>query len=202
MSEYMERHTVSKLIGSPPGYVGYSEGGYLTEAVRKRPYTVILFDEIEKAHPDIYNILLQVMDNGFLTDANGRKVDFRNVIIIMTTNAGAADAQKSEIGFGRGLKTDESDAAIKKLFTPEFRNRLDAVIQFGALSPEHIARVVDKFVIQLEAQLLKRGGLVKVGIDRKKDGLTFKVLKPEQLKIEDRRKGGKGLPAPKPTEDA
>ncbi len=252
MSEYMERHTVSRLIGAPPGYVGYDQGGQLTDAVNQNPHAVLLLDEIEKAHPDIYNILLQVMDNGFLTDANGRKVDFRNVILIMTTNAGAADAQKSEIGFGRGLKTDESDAAIKKLFTPEFRNRLDAVIPFAALMPEHIARVVDKFVIQLEAQLadrkimfelskganlwlakkgydkrfgarplgrtiqefikkpladeilfgkLKRGGLVKVGVNRKADELTFKILKPEQLKIEG-RKGGKGLPAPKPTEDA
>lgn len=253
MSEYMERHTVSRLIGAPPGYVGYDQGGQLTDAVNQNPHAVLLLDEIEKAHPDIYNILLQVMDNGFLTDANGRKVDFRNVILIMTTNAGAADAQKAEIGFGRGLKTDESDAAIKKLFTPEFRNRLDAVVAFDALMPEHIARVVDKFVIQLEAQLadrkimfelskganlwlakkgydkrfgarplgrtiqeyikkpladeilfgkLKRGGLVKVGVNRKADELTFKILKPEQLKIEDRRKGGKGLPAPKPTEDA
>lgn len=252
MSEYMERHTVSRLIGAPPGYVGYDQGGLLTDQINQNPHSVLLLDEIEKAHPDIYNILLQVMDNGTLTDTNGRVVDFRNVIIIMTTNAGAADAQKAEIGFGRGLKTDESEEAIKRRFTPEFRNRLDAIIQFAPLEPETIARVVDKFVIQLEAQLserkimfeltkganlwlakkgydkrygarplsraiqehikkpladeilfgkLKKGGLVKVGVDNRKDTLTFKILKPEQLKIEGRN-GGKGLPAPKPTEDA
>ena len=254
MSEYMERHTVSRLIGAPPGYVGYDQGGLLTDAVNQNPHSVLLLDEIEKAHPDIYNILLQVMDNGFLTDANGRKVDFRNVIIIMTTNAGAADAAKAEIGFGRGMKDDEQDAAIKRRFTPEFRNRLDAVVSFAALSPEDIAKVVDKFVIQLEAQLadrkiefevskganlwlatkgydkrygarplgrtiqeyikkpladeilfgkLKQGGLVKVGVDRKKENLTFKIVPPAKLKIEG-RKGGKGLPAPdkKPKEDA
>ncbi|MBT4996542.1 MAG: ATP-dependent Clp protease ATP-binding subunit ClpA, partial [Hellea sp.] len=131
MSEYMERHTVSRLIGAPPGYVGYDQGGLLTDAVNQNPHSILLLDEIEKAHPDIYNILLQVMDNGFLTDSNGRKVDFRNVIIIMTTNAGAADASKAEIGFGRGYKSDEQGIAIKRRFSPEFRNRLDAVISFG-----------------------------------------------------------------------
>ena len=252
MSEYMERHTVSRLIGAPPGYVGYDQGGLLTDAVNQNPHSVLLLDEIEKAHPDIYNILLQVMDNGFLTDANGRKVDFRNVILIMTTNAGAAEAAKSEIGFGRGIKSDEQDNAIKRRFTPEFRNRLDAVVSFASLSKDDIAKVVDKFVIQLEAQLadrkiefeltkganlwlagkgydkrygarplgrtiqeyikkpladeilfgkLKQGGLVKVGVDRKKENLTFKIVPPAKLKIEG-RKGGKGLPAPKPTEDA
>ncbi len=252
MSEYMERHTVSRLIGAPPGYVGYDQGGLLTDQVNQNPHSVLLLDEIEKAHSDIYNILLQVMDNGTLTDANGRSVDFRNVIVIMTTNAGAADAQKSEIGFGRGLKTGEANEAIKRMFTPEFRNRLDAVIHFAPLETETIARVVDKFIIQLEAQLserkimfelskganvwlaekgydksygarplsrtiqehikkpladeilfgkLKNGGLVKVGVDKKNDKLTFKILKPSQLKIEG-RKGGKGLPAPQPTEDA
>jgi len=254
MSEYMERHTVSRLIGAPPGYVGYDQGGLLTDAVNQNPHSVLLLDEIEKAHPDIYNILLQVMDNGFLTDANGRKVDFRNVILIMTTNAGAADAAKAEIGFGRGMKDDEQEAAIKRRFTPEFRNRLDAVVSFDALSPDDIAKVVDKFVIQLEAQLadrkiefevskganiwlatkgydkrygarplgrtiqeyikkpladeilfgkLKTGGLVKIGVDRKKENLTFKIVPPAKLKIEG-RKGGKGLPAPdkKPKEDA
>jgi len=226
MSEYMERHTVSRLIGAPPGYVGYDQGGLLTDAVNQNPHSVLLLDEIEKAHPDIYNILLQVMDNGFLTDANGRKVDFRNVILIMTTNAGAAEAAKSEIGFGRGIKSDEQDNAIKRRFTPEFRNRLDAVVSFASLSKDDIAKVVDKFVIQLEAQLadrkiefeltkganlwlagkgydkrygarplgrtiqeyikkpladeilfgkLKQGGLVKVGVDRKKENLTFKT---------------------------
>ena len=156
MSEYMERHTVSRLIGAPPGYVGYDQGGLLTDQVNQNPHSVLLLDEIEKAHPDIYNILLQVMDNGTLTDTNGRTIDFRNVIIIMTTNAGAAAAQKSEIGFGRGLKSDEADEAIKRRFTPEFRNRLDAVVHFDPLEPEVIARVVDKFVIQLEAQLSER----------------------------------------------
>jgi len=232
MSEYMERHTVSRLIGAPPGYVGYDQGGLLTDAVNQNPHSVLLLDEIEKAHR--------------------RKVDFRNVIIIMTTNAGAADAAKAEIGFGRGMKDDEQEAAIKRRFTPEFRNRLDAVVSFDALTPEDIAKVVDKFVIQLEAQLadrkiefelskganvwlakkgydkrygarplartiqehikkpladeilfgkLKSGGLVKVGVDRKKENLTFKIVPPAKLKIEG-RKGGKGLPAPKPTEDA
>ena len=156
MSEYMERHTVSRLIGAPPGYVGYDQGGLLTDAVNQNPHSILLLDEIEKAHPDIYNILLQVMDNGFLTDSNGRKVDFRNVILIMTTNAGAADAQKAEIGFGRGFKDDEQEAAIKRRFTPEFRNRLDAVVLFEPLSQDHIANVVDKFIIQLEAQLADR----------------------------------------------
>jgi ATP-dependent Clp protease ATP-binding subunit ClpA len=252
MSEYMERHTVSRLIGAPPGYVGYDQGGLLTDAVNQNPHSILLLDEIEKAHPDIYNILLQVMDNGFLTDSNGRKVDFRNVIIIMTTNAGAADASKAEIGFGRGYKSDEQGIAIKRRFSPEFRNRLDAVISFGALTPSDIAKVVDKFIIQLEAQLadrkiefevtktanlwlankgydkrygarplgrtiqefikkpladeilfgkLKSGGLVKISVDTKKENLSFKIIPPEKLKIEG-RKGGKGLPAPKPTEDA
>jgi ATP-dependent Clp protease ATP-binding subunit ClpA len=249
----MEKHSVARLIGAPPGYVGYDEGGALTESVRRRPYQVILFDEIEKAHPDVFNILLQVMDNGTLTDSNGRKVDFRNVIMIMTTNAGAADAAKNSIGFGRDKRgSDESDKEIKRLFSPEFRNRLDATVSFAPLEEETIAHVVDKFIIQLEAQLadrkimfelskgantwlakrgydrqfgarplsrtiqeyikkpiaeeilfgkLKKGGLVKVGVDIKKDALTFEILKPEQLKIES-KKGGKGLPAPKPKEDA
>ncbi len=157
MSEYMERHTVSRLIGAPPGYVGFDQGGLLTDAIDQNPHCVLLLDEIEKAHPEIFNILLQVMDNGQLTDANGRKVDFRNVIIIMTTNAGAFDAAKFAIGFAGGKKTDETDAAIKKLFTPEFRNRLDAIIQFAGLSPVIINRIVEKFVLQLEAQLADRG---------------------------------------------
>ncbi|WP_375206266.1 ATP-dependent Clp protease ATP-binding subunit ClpA [Hyphococcus sp.] len=157
MSEYMERHTVSRLIGAPPGYVGFDQGGLLTDAIDQHPHCVLLLDEIEKAHPEIVNILLQVMDNGQLTDANGRKVDFRNVIIIMTTNAGAADAAKFAIGFAGGKKTDETDAAIKKMFTPEFRNRLDATIQFAGLSPVIIDRIVEKFVLQLEAQLADRG---------------------------------------------
>ena len=156
MSEYMERHTVSRLIGAPPGYVGYDQGGLLTDAVDQHPHCVVLLDEIEKAHPDVFNILLQVMDHGVLTDANGKKVDFRNVVLIMTTNAGASDAQKNTIGFGRGKQDDEVDEALKRLFTPEFRNRLDAVVPFKPLTPEVIRQVVLKFVMQLEAQLADR----------------------------------------------
>ncbi|PHQ68241.1 MAG: ATP-dependent Clp protease ATP-binding subunit ClpA [Robiginitomaculum sp.] len=253
MSEYMERHTVSRLLGAPPGYVGYDQGGLLTDRVSEHPHSIVLLDEVEKAHPDVFNILLQVMDNGTLTDASGRTIDFRNVILIMTTNAGAADAAKAEIGFGRtDSSNEEDDKAIKRLFTPEFRNRLDAMIKFAPLAPESIAKVVDKFIIQLEAQLsdrkilfevskaaniwiakkgydkrygarplsrtiqeyvkkpladeilfgkLKKGGLVKIGYDKKNDELKFEILKPAQLKIEG-KKGGKGLPAPKPKEDA
>lgn len=156
MSEYMERHTVSRLIGAPPGYVGYDQGGQLTDAVDQHPHAVVLLDEIEKAHPDVFNILLQVMDNGTLTDSNGKKVDFRNVVLIMTTNAGAADAQKNTIGFGRGRNDGEQEEALKRLFTPEFRNRLDAVVQFRPLTQEIIRQVVQKFVLQLEAQLADR----------------------------------------------
>ncbi|HIP79739.1 MAG TPA: ATP-dependent Clp protease ATP-binding subunit ClpA, partial [Kiloniellaceae bacterium] len=155
-SEYMERHSVSRLIGAPPGYVGFDQGGLLTDAVDQHPHCVLLLDEIEKAHPDLFNILLQVMDYGKMTDHNGKTVDFRNVILIMTTNAGAADMAKQAIGFGRDLRTEDGDEAIKKLFTPEFRNRLDAIIPFDNLKPEIVARVVDKFVIQLEAQLADR----------------------------------------------
>ena len=162
MSEYMERHTVSRLIGAPPGYVGYDEGGLLTDGVDQHPHCVLLLDEIEKAHPDLFNILLQVMDNGTLTDANGRKVDFRNVILIMTTNAGASDASKRSIGFGRGRKDDEQEEALKRLFTPEFRNRLDATITFGGLTPEIIDRVVEKFVLQLEVQLEDRNVSIEI----------------------------------------
>lgn len=156
MSEYMERHTVSRLIGAPPGYVGHDQGGLLTDAVDQMPHAVVLLDEIEKAHPDIYNILLQVMDNGMLTDAVGKKVDFRNVVLIMTTNAGASDSQKNSIGFGRGKVEGEDESAIKRLFTPEFRNRLDATVTFKALSPEVISQVVKKFIFQLEMQLADR----------------------------------------------
>jgi ATP-dependent Clp protease ATP-binding subunit ClpA len=162
MSEYMERHTVSRLIGAPPGYVGYDEGGLLTDGVDQHPHCVLLLDEIEKAHPDLFNILLQVMDNGTLTDANGRKVDFRNVILIMTTNAGASDASKNSIGFGRGKKDDEQEEALKRLFTPEFRNRLDATITFGGLTPEIIDRVVEKFILQLEVQLEDRNVSIEI----------------------------------------
>ncbi|MFL2727678.1 MAG: AAA family ATPase, partial [Gammaproteobacteria bacterium] len=156
MSEYMERHTVSRLIGAPPGYVGFDQGGLLTEAVVKQPYSVVLLDEIEKAHPDIFNILLQVMDAGVLTDNNGRKADFRNVILIMTTNVGAEMLSKRNIGFSD--QSNESDAmnSLNKLFSPEFRNRLDEIIQFGYLNKEIILSVVDKFLIRLQAQLDKR----------------------------------------------
>ena len=153
MSEYMERHAVSRLIGAPPGYVGFDQGGLLTEAVTKKPHAVLLLDEIEKAHPDIFNILLQVMDHGTLTDNNGRKADFRNVIIIMTTNAGAESLQKSVIGFTNTKQAGDEMVEIKRMFTPEFRNRLDAMISFKALDEEVILRVVDKFLMQLEQQL-------------------------------------------------
>ncbi len=153
MSEYMERHAVSRLIGAPPGYVGFDQGGQLTEAINKKPHAVLLLDEIEKAHPDIYNILLQVMDHGTLTDNNGRKTDFRNVIIIMTTNAGAADLQKPAMGFTSNKEVGDEMIEIKRLFTPEFRNRLDAVISFKPLDHDIILRVVDKFLMQLEEQL-------------------------------------------------
>ncbi len=156
MSEYMERHTVSRLIGAPPGYVGHDQGGLLTDAVDQHPHAVVLLDEIEKAHPDVYNILLQVMDNGMLTDAVGKKVDFRNTILIMTTNAGAADNARASIGFGRGKVEGEDDKAIQRLFAPEFRNRLDAIVAFKALDSETIKSVVSKFIIQLEAQLADR----------------------------------------------
>ena len=153
MSEYMERHAVSRLIGAPPGYVGFDQGGLLTEAITKKPHAVLLLDEIEKAHPDIFNILLQVMDHGTLTDNNGRKADFRNVIIIMTTNAGAESLQKASIGFTNSKQAGDEMADIKRMFTPEFRNRIDATISFRALDQEIILRVVDKFLMQLEEQL-------------------------------------------------
>jgi ATP-dependent Clp protease ATP-binding subunit ClpA len=153
MSEYMERHAVSRLIGAPPGYVGFDQGGLLTEAITKHPYSVLLLDEIEKAHPDIFNILLQVMDHGTLTDNNGRKADFRNTVVIMTTNAGASELSKVSIGFTQGRAVGDEMAEIKRMFTPEFRNRLDATISFAPLSTEVILRVVDKFLMQLEEQL-------------------------------------------------
>ena len=156
MSEYMERHAVSRLIGAPPGYVGFDQGGLLTEAVTKKPHCVLLLDEIEKAHPDIFNVLLQVMDHGTLTDNNGRKADFRNVIIIMTTNAGAEALNKSVMGFTNERQVGDEMADIKRLFTPEFRNRLDAVVSFKALDEVVIMRVVDKFLLQLEAQLAEK----------------------------------------------
>jgi len=156
MSEYMERHAVSRLIGAPPGYVGYDQGGLLTDAVDQHPHSVLLLDEIEKAHPDLFNILLQVMDHGKLTDHHGKTVDFRNTILIMTTNAGAADMARESIGFGAMTREDAQEDAVKKMFTPEFRNRLDAVVPFAYLPPAVVARVVDKFILQLELQLADR----------------------------------------------
>ncbi len=156
MSEYMERHSVSRLIGAPPGYVGFDQGGLLTDAIDQHPHAVLLLDEIEKAHPDLFNILLQVMDHGKLTDNNGKSVDFRNVILIMTTNAGARDLQREAFGFTRSRREGDDAEAIRRLFTPEFRNRLDAIIPFGHLAPEVVRRIVYKFVLQLEAQLAER----------------------------------------------
>jgi ATP-dependent Clp protease ATP-binding subunit ClpA len=156
MSEYMERHAVSRLIGAPPGYVGFEQGGLLTEAITKKPYSVLLLDEIEKAHPDIFNVLLQVMDHGTLTDNNGRKADFRNVLIVMTTNAGAESLARTQMGFTPSVKMGDEMEAIKRMFTPEFRNRLDAIISFRALDHEIIMRVVDKFLMQLEEQLAEK----------------------------------------------
>jgi ATP-dependent Clp protease ATP-binding subunit ClpA len=162
MSEYMEKHAVSRLIGAPPGYVGFDQGGLLTDGVDQTPHCVLLLDEIEKAHPDVFNILLQVMDHGTLTDHNGRSVDFRNVVLIMTSNAGAAEMAKSAIGFGRERRIGEDTAAIERTFTPEFRNRLDAVISFAPLGKNTILRVVEKFVLQLEAQLMDRNVTIEL----------------------------------------
>ncbi len=156
MSEYMEKHTVSRLIGAPPGYVGFDQGGLLTDGVDQHPHSVLLLDEMEKAHPDVYNILLQVMDHGKLTDHNGRTVDFRNVVLIMTSNAGAAEQAKNALGFGRDRREGEDSAAVERMFTPEFRNRLDAIISFAPLPKSVILQVVEKFVLQLEAQLMDR----------------------------------------------
>jgi len=168
MSEYMERHSVSRLIGAPPGYVGFDQGGLLTDAVDQHPHCVLLLDEIEKAHPDLFNVLLQVMDYGKLTDHNGKNVDFRNVILIMTTNAGAADLAKPAMGFARDSRAGDDQEAIKRLFTPEFRNRLDAIIPFSNLSPEVVLQVVDKFVMQLETQLADRSVEIALSDDARK----------------------------------
>jgi len=162
MSEYMERHTVSRLIGAPPGYVGYEQGGLMTEAVNKTPHAVLLLDEIEKAHGDVYNILLQVMDHGTLTDNNGRSADFRNIILVMTTNAGAEEMAKASIGFVDQDKTTDNQAAIKKVFSPEFRNRLDATVWFKSLSPEILYYVIDKFIVELQTQLDDKGVSIEV----------------------------------------
>ena len=160
MSEFQERHTVSRLIGAPPGYVGFDQGGLLTDGVDQHPHCVLLLDEIEKAHPDLFNILLQVMDHGKLTDHNGKSVDFRNVILIMTTNAGAVDMAKPAIGFTQNKREGDDEEAINRMFSPEFRTRLDAVIPFASLSQEVVARVVEKFVLQLEAQLDDRNVMI------------------------------------------
>ena len=177
MSEYLERHAVSRLIGAPPGYVGFDQGGQLTEAVTKKPYCVLLLDEIEKAHPDIYNILLQVMDHGTLTDNNGRKTDFRNVVIIMTTNAGQEAIQKSTMGFTNTRQAGDEMGEIKRLFTPEFRNRLDATISFKPLDHDIILRVVDKFLMQLEEQLHEKK-VEAVFTERLKQHLAAKGFDP------------------------
>jgi ATP-dependent Clp protease ATP-binding subunit ClpA len=165
MSEYMERHSVSRLIGAPPGYVGFDQGGLLTDAVDQQPHSVLLLDEIEKAHPDLFNILLQVMDNGRLTDHHGKTVDFRNVVLIMTTNAGASDMARQGIGFGDVSKEDAGDEAVKKMFSPEFRNRLDAIVPFSYLPTEVISRVVDKFILQLELQLAEQNVHIQFDTD-------------------------------------
>jgi ATP-dependent Clp protease ATP-binding subunit ClpA len=193
MSEYMEQHSVSRLIGAPPGYVGFDQGGILTDKVSQNPYSVLLLDEIEKAHPDIYNILLQVMDYGRLTDSNGKTVDFRNCIIIMTSNAGASEMTKRGIGFGASEKLDEDKEAVKRIFTPEFRNRLDAVVPFGYLTEELVADVVGKFIVQLEEQLADkrvkiiidakaRGWLAAKGFDRQNGARPLARLIQEQIK--------------------
>jgi len=168
MSEYMERHSVSRLIGAPPGYVGYDQGGLLTDAVDQHPHSVLLLDEIEKAHPDLFNILLQVMDNGKLTDHHGKTVDFRNTILIMTTNAGASDMARESIGFGAGSREDAQEDAVKRMFTPEFRNRLDAIVPFAYLPPAVVARVVDKFILQLELQLADRNVHIELDDEARK----------------------------------
>ena len=177
MSEYMERHSVSRLIGAPPGYVGFDQGGLLTDQIDQHPHAVLLLDEIEKAHPDLFNILLQIMDHGKLTDHNGKSIDFRNVILIMTTNAGAAEMAKPAIGFERQTRVGEDEEAIKRMFTPEFRNRLDAMIGFSNLPPEIVALVVDKFVMQLEVQLEDRGVTIELS-DAARDWLAKKGYDP------------------------
>jgi len=193
MSEYMERHAVSRLIGAPPGYVGFDQGGLLTEDITKHPHSVLLLDEIEKAHPDVFNLLLQVMDHGTLTDNNGRKADFRNVIIIMTTNAGAVEMSRSSIGFTVQNHSSDGMEAIKRIFAPEFRNRLDAVVQFDALPMDVIQHVVDKFLFQLEGQLEEkkvalsispeaRTWLARNGYDEKMGARPMERLIQEKIK--------------------
>lgn len=193
MSEYMERHSVSKLIGAPPGYVGFDQGGLLSEKVDKNPYAVLLIDEIEKAHPDVYNILLQIMDYGKLTDQNGKKIDFRNIILIMTTNAGAEDLQKSQIGFNKSINKDGDLESINKIFSPEFRNRLDSIVQFNILSKDTVKKIVEKFVIELETQLGERDVIInltdkasnlisKLGFDEKMGARPLNRVIDEKIK--------------------
>ena len=162
MSEYMERHTVSRLLGAPPGYIGFEQGGLLTDAVAKNPYAVLLLDEIEKAHPDVYNLLLQIMDHGSLTDSNGRKADFRNILIVMTTNAGAHEMTRASIGFTDQDHASDGIMAINKLFNPEFRNRLNSIIQFSSLDEYSISRVIDKLIVELELKLDQRNVIIEV----------------------------------------
>ncbi|MDX1527989.1 MAG: AAA family ATPase, partial [Gammaproteobacteria bacterium] len=168
MSEYMERHTVSRLIGAPPGYVGFDQGGLLTEEINKHPHAVLLLDEVEKAHPDVFNLLLQVMDHGTLTDNNGRKADFRNIVLVMTTNCGAEQMSRPSIGFTQQDHTGDSLEVIKRTFTPEFRNRLDAIVEFGSLDEKTIGHVVDKFIIELEGQLEEKRVTIDVDEDARK----------------------------------
>src|SRR6185436_5415668 len=193
MSEYMERHTVSRLIGAPPGYVGFDQGGLLTEAIAKHPHCVLLLDEVEKAHPDVFNLLLQVMDHGTLTDNNGRKADFRHVVIVMTTNAGAFEMNRSSIGFVQADNSTDGMEALKRLFSPEFRNRIDAIIQFAPLDMPVIERVVDKLLLEIEAQLEKKGvgimlddaarrWLAEKGYDPKMGARPMARLMQEQIK--------------------
>jgi ATP-dependent Clp protease ATP-binding subunit ClpA len=193
MSEYMERHSVSKLIGAPPGYVGFDQGGLLSEKVDKNPYAVLLIDEIEKAHPDVYNVLLQIMDYGKLTDQNGKKIDFRNIILIMTTNAGAEDLQKSQIGFNKSVNRDGDLESINKIFSPEFRNRLDSIVQFNVLNKETVKKIVEKFVIELETQLGERDVIInlsdkasnlisKLGFDEKMGARPLNRVIDEKIK--------------------
>jgi ATP-dependent Clp protease ATP-binding subunit ClpA len=193
MSEYMERHTISRLIGAPPGYVGYDQGGLLTEAICKNPHAVLLLDEIEKAHPDVFNLLLQVMDHGILTDNNGRKADFRNVILVMTSNAGAQEISRASIGFTEQDHSSDAMEVIRRTFSPELRNRLDAIIQFKALSEPSISRVVDKFVMELELLLQNKNVALEVseiariwlaehGYDRKMGARPMARLIQEKIK--------------------
>jgi ATP-dependent Clp protease ATP-binding subunit ClpA len=178
MSEYMERHTVSRLIGAPPGYVGFDQGGLLTDAIAKTPHAVLLLDEIEKAHPDVFNVLLQVMDHGRLTDNNGKSTDFRHVVLLMTSNVGARDLARRSVGFGEGRESGDAEREFKNMFSPEFRNRLDARIRFAALSPVVMSEIVGKFVGELEAQLAERKVTIEV-LPRARAYLAEKGYEPE-----------------------